>query len=220
MLNNKVQNFKSEFEKFMEGPNEKLKLGVGRRMYITYSFFIPTDMQNKMINIFSLICQKSKNLFMQYSMIEPPKLEDNGNTKVIIDIVIENVPLKEQDCFLKIADFFMSFKNTIDTIAIDTMPKSFSVSCSFQAKRLDKYNNILVNFEDEEDGKWYYSKVLPTSFSKYTLNVNYTFEAFKGIIFFKAYAGNVESIGMSETYFEIANNIISFNNDIVLNIKG
>lgn len=211
MFNNKVQKEKSEFEKFMEGQNNKLKLFVGKRVYIKYSFFIQENSKNKIVDVLSLISSNYNDVLLNYSFLQPEK----SNVKVNLEVIFEGLPIREKDCFLNIAQVFFNLKGVLDLYTVNKFPKLFSVSGLFDEKKID-WNSI---FEFDEE-KSYYEKNLPTSYSKYTNHVNYKFEKFRCIILFEAYSGSIDKISIFEIYYEIVNTIISFNNKKAFRIKG
>lgn len=219
MLNNK--NMQSEFKRFLEGPKEKLKLASDKTICIKYEFFVPNDCQEAIVDFLSTIAKSYSNLHVDYELNETSKKPELDSTKVKLYLLFQNVPLKQQECFSKIAGIFFPIKLAIDNYAYGKFPKAMTIYCSFFIKRLEKYNNIKVKFEGENgEVEEYLERLLPSKYTKYTKDINYDIETYTTVIRFEAYCGNIENVGLSELYFEIANNIISFNNIIVKGIKG
>ena len=216
MLNNNVQ---SEFEKFIEGPNEKLMLGVDKRICIKYSFFTQSSNQNKVIDFLSSVSKNCKGIVLEYKMIETKKKSELDNIKVSVDLIFQKLPIKQRQCFFYIAGILFQIKLALDNFTEDKLPKSLEVRCGFFVKNLQKYNNISVKYEEDNEFIEYFDKLLPSKYTKYTLDVNYGIETYKNFILFDAFCGNIENVGMSEIYYEIVNNIIVFNNDIVKGIR-
>ena len=216
MLNNNVQ---SEFEKFIEGPNEKLMLGVDKRICIKYSFFTQCSNQNKVIDFLSSVSKNCKGIVLEYKMIKTKKKSELDNIKVSVDLIFQKLPIKQRQCFFYIAGILFQIKLALDNFTEDKLPKSLEVRCGFFVKNLQKYNNISVKYEEDNEFIEYFDKLLPSKYTKYTLDVNYDIETYKNFILFDAFCGNIENVGMSEIYYEIVNNIIVFNNDIVKGIR-
>ena len=219
MLNNNVQNERCEFEKFIEGPNEKLMLGVDKRICLEYSFFIQNCHQDKVIGCLSTISKKCKGVTLDYQMIETKKKSDLDKTKIMISFIFEKVPLKQRQCFFYIGGIVFQIKLALDKFADSKLPKALKIKCGFFVKNLQKYNNISVKYEEDNEFIEYFDRLLPSKYTKYTLDVNYDIETYKNFILFDAFCGNIENVGMSEIYYEIVNNIIVFNNDIVKGIR-
>lgn len=216
MLNNNVQ---SEFEKFIEGPNEKLMLGVDKRICIKYSFFTQCSNQNKVIDFLSSVSKNCKGIVLEYKMIKTKKKSELDNIKVSVDLIFQKLPIKQRQCFFYIAGILFQIKLALDNFTEDKLPKSLEVRCGFFVKNLQKYNNISVKYEEDNEFIEYFDRLLPSKYTKYTLDVNYDIETYKNFILFDAFCGNIENVGMSEIYYEIVNNIIVFNNDIVKGIR-
>lgn len=215
MFNNRVQNGKSEFQKFMEGSDKLLKLGVEKNIYCDYAFFIETANQDEIMDVISSISQNINGISIKYNMIEE---KAGNNTKVILNMMFENVSKVPKVCFLNLASFLAHTKEILDRYAID-VPKEFSMTISFFTKRLEKYNTVLVKYLNNDETVEYKEKMLPKNFCKYTKHVNYNIDTFKNLIILKGYTGNVDGLGFIETFYEIANNMVQFNNEIVYNIK-
>lgn len=213
MFNNRVQNGKSEFQNFMEGPEKKLKLGVGRNIYCEYAFFIDSASQDDIVDILSIISKNNLGVQIEYDMIEE---SNSGTTKVIFKLLFENVDSNPKKCFLSIATFLAHTKAILDKYAKD-IPKEYSMNVSFFVKNLERYNTVLVQQMGEIVE--YKEKLLPRNFCRYTKHVNYNIDTFKNLIVLKGYTGNVEKAGFLEVFYEIANCMIQFNNEIVCNMK-
>lgn len=214
MFNNRVQNGKSEFQKFMEGSNKALKFGVGKNIFCEYAFFIETKNQDDIMDVISSISQNINGVSIKYDMLEE---KEGKNTKVILNMMFENVSPIPKVCFLNLASFLTHTKEVLDMYTIN-VPKEFSMTISFFTKRLEKYNTVLVKYLNDETVE-YKEKMLPNNFCKYTKHVNYNIDTFKNLIMLKGYTGNIDGLGFIETFYEIANNMVQFNNEIVYNIK-
>ena len=184
MFNNRVQNGKSEFQNFMEGQDKKLKIGISKRIYCEYAFFIDSSDQDNIMDVVSIISKNISNVSLTYDMIEQI---NNNSTKVTLKILFEGVSVRPKTCFLNIANFLTHMK------AI-----------------LDKNDDEILEYKE---------KMLPKNFSKYTTHINYNINTFKNIISLTGSTGNIDGLGFAETFYEIVNNIIQFNNEIVCNMK-
>ena len=141
MLNNNVQ---SEFEKFIEGPNEKLMLGVDKRICIKYSFFTQSSNQNKVIDFLSSVSKNCKGIVLEYKMIETKKKSELDNIKVSVDLIFQKLPIKQRQCFFYIAGILFQIKLALDNFKFSSLflkPIS-SPSISFN---LSLVNNKICN---------------------------------------------------------------------------
>lgn len=215
MFNNRVQNGKSEFQNFMEGQDKKLKIGVSKRIYCEYAFFIDTQDQDNIVDIVSVISKNVSNVSIAYDMLEQ---KNNSITKVTLKIIFERVSVIPKTCFLNIASFLTHIKVILDKYSKD-IAKEFSMSISFFVKKIEDYNTVLVKYLNDDEVVEYKEKMLPKNFSKYTTHINYSINTFKNLISLKGYTGNVDGLGFAETFYEIVNNITQFNNEIVCNMR-
>ncbi len=219
MFNNRVQNGTSEFEKLLEGPDKKLRLGIGRRIYCDYSFFVSTEEQDRIVNILSLVSKRGKSVRLDYHMIES-KLVEQNNTKIELKITFEDAPKSPKECFLYISSYITQIKEIFEPYYKEKFPIEFGMTCSFDIKSQEKYNNVLVEFLDDKEKVEYKEKLLPSKFTRCTEHINYNVNVYKSLIVFYAYTGNIIPKGLCEIFFEIANNIIQFNNEVILRIKS
>jgi len=215
MFNNRVQNGKSEFQNFMEGQDKKLKIGISKRIYCEYAFFIYSSDQDNIMDVVSIISKNISNVSLTYDMIEQI---NNNSTKVTLKILFEGVSVRPKTCFLNIANFLTHMKAILDKYSKD-IAKEFSMNISFFVKRIEDYNTVLVKYLNDDEIVEYKEKMLPKNFSKYTTHINYNINTFKNIISLTGSTGNIDGLGFAETFYEIVNNIIQFNNEIVCNMK-
>lgn len=210
MFNNKEQIKVSQAEKFLSRENCKLKLEVGRRVTIIYSFFFPYERRDEVLNTVNLINETHITSEMKYNIIETSTKEQ---TIVKLELILEfeNCLAKGNDCFLDISRRFIYIKTILDRYAEEKMAKSFKLSCLFFAKNLQRDNKKEMNKQGVEIHN---DLLLLGHYSKYTENVNYEVCVFKHDVHFTAYSGNVNR-DFVEIYYEIVNELLDLNDNCI-----